>query len=306
MDPQPQPLVIFFADIAGSTRLYEQLGDVAAHECVVESLDELSSHIERNDGRVVEIIGDEVMACFDRPQDALNCACEIQNHFQYFKTSHQQPIKIRIGFHFGPVVLENGHPYGDTVNVASRVASLSQGGQILITGETFNVLPHEMALMCRLYNKVRVKGKSQPLDTREVVWDQADATSIYVPRKNVVDETPALELILEYQGHQIRLTEADTPFLIGRGEFCNLVVPSDTASRSHARIDGRFGQLIMVDHSTNGTYICKEGGMRAADGLELHLHHKEWTLSGKGLISLGKPSATDDPMVIRYRVESQR
>lgn len=300
MSTQPQDLIIFFADVAGSTRLYEKLGDVIAHECIVEALSNVTAFVEKNDGVVVEIIGDEVMAYFDHPKKAFTSSCDIQSFFQHFRTSHGHDLSMRIGFHLGSVELDAGHPFGDTVNVASRVSSKAQAGQILTTSETVEWLPPEMASMCRIYNRVRVKGKSEPLDMREIVWNQADATSIYAPARRLDNDAPRAEVILSYLGRKMTVRESTTPFLIGRGEHCNLVVNSDTASRSHARIEARFGELVVIDHSTNGTYITTVDGKRQHDGIDLHLHHREWTLVGSGKISLGKPAKSDDSSIIEF------
>ncbi|PCJ46578.1 MAG: hypothetical protein COA99_02565 [Moraxellaceae bacterium] len=293
-------LVIFFADVAGSTRLYETLGDIEAHDCIVESLSHISKYVRQHKGAVVEVIGDEVMAYFETSVDAVSCACDIQQHFSFTPTSKGHKINIRIGFYKGPVELDNGHPFGDTINVAARVTSLAQGGQTMTTADTVEGLPEDKMDLCRPYNKVKVKGKSEAIDTVEVVWDLDDATSLFAPVKasQVIEE--AAELRLQISGRTVVVREQNTPFIIGRGDSSNLVVPSETASRSHARIECRYGELVLTDHSTNGTYVITHPGKRAFDGLDMHLHHREWTMQGSGLISLGRPTDGSDPICISF------
>jgi class 3 adenylate cyclase len=295
-------LAILFADIAGSTRLYEKLGDVIAHECVIQSLDHVSSIVGKHGGVVVEIVGDEIMCYFASIAAACRCACDVQSAFEHFRTSHGHTIGLRIGFHAGQTKLDFGHPFGDTVNVAARVSALAHSGQILTTEDTTRWLPPELQAMCRLYNRVHVKGKTEPLDMREVIWNQDDATSIFSPStQGRLAQAPEPEIELCYNGRQLRLSEAAMPFLIGRGEHCNLIVPSDTASRSHARLEARFGEFVLIDHSTNGTYIKTEPGKRNDDGLDIHLHHREWTVTGNGEICLGRPIRSGDPSIITFR-----
>ncbi len=293
-------LVIFFADVAGSTRLYETLGDKDAHECIVESLNSISKYVRENNGVVAEIIGDEVMAYFETSIDASNCACDIQQFFAFTPTSKGHKINIRIGFHKGPVEMDKGHPYGDTVNVASRVASLAQGGQSITTTESVSDLPSSKKSLCRPFTRVKVKGKSDPIDTVEVVWDMDDATSLFAPIKAPETFDELAEIELTFNGKTVSVMERNTPFIIGRGDHCNLVVPSETASRSHARIESRYGELVLVDHSTNGTYVITHPGKRAYDGLDMHLHHREWTMVGNGMINLGKPVDQTDPICISF------
>ncbi len=301
---QPSELTIFFADVAGSTHLYETLGDVIAHECIVESLGHISHFVRSSNGIVVEIIGDEIMAYFTDPEEAISCACNIQQHFNASTTSHKRRISVRIGFHKGQVALDKGHPFGDTVNVASRVASLALGGQIMTTDDTISDLPPEFSLICRPFGTVRVKGKSKPLATRKVIWNQSDATVIVATERKAERRPPATGIEINYQGQKLLVREGNTPFLIGRGDHCNLVVQSKTTSRSHARIEARSGELVIVDHSTNGTYVITDPGKRAYDGLDMCLHHMEWTMAGHGKISLGRPVSASDEKTIEFRVSS--
>lgn len=297
-------LVIFFADVAGSTRLYETLGDSVAHECVVESLNSISRYVREHKGVVAEIIGDEVMAYFESSEDAANCACDIQQYFAFTPTSKGHKINIRVGFHRGPVQLDKGHPFGDTVNVASRVASLAQGGQSITTAETIADFPDAKKDLCRPFTRVKVKGKSESIDTVEIVWDLDDATSLFAPIKPPEQFEEFAEVELIFNGRRFSVREQNTPFIIGRGDHSNLMVPSETASRSHARIESRYGELVLVDHSTNGTYAITHPGKRAYDGLDMHLHHREWTIVGTGLISLGKPVSSTDQSCISFTAKS--
>lgn len=303
MSTDHQQLAILFADIAGSTRLYEKLGDVIAHECVVQSLEAVSRVVGGYKGVVVEIIGDELMCYFESTAAACHAACAIQSEFEDFRTTHGHTIGLRIGFHAGPTKLDFGHPFGDTVNVAARVAAMAHSGQILTTEDTVRQMPPELQNLCRVYNRVHVKGKSEPLDMREVIWNKDDATSIFTPaNRGRAADTPSPEIELICNGKSLRLREASMPFLIGRGEHCNLVVASDTASRSHARLEARFGEFVLIDHSTNGTYIKTEPGKRTDDGLDFHLHHREWTVAGNGEICLGRPIRAGDLSIISFRI----
>ena len=300
----PKNLVIFFADIAGSTRLYEQLGDVEAHECVVESLRAISGKVKSQGGVVVEIIGDEVMAYFSDSNAAIQCACDIQTYFSSSTTSHGHSIFVRIGFYRGDVQLDKGHPYGDTVNTAARMASLAQGGQIISTQGSVSGVDPDLAEKCRPFSEMKVKGKSEALDVVEIVWNEDDATSIFIPTK-VPERKPQTGILTLIHGtKKLQLSDRNTPFVIGRGEHCNLVLPIDTASRSHLRIEARLGEFVIIDHSTNGTYITTPPGKRAHDGLDMRLHHREWTMVGTGKISLGKPVGSAGQNAIAFSLES--
>ena len=298
---KPSHLVIFFADVAGSTHLYETLGDTVAHECVVESLGQISAKIKQHYGVVVEVIGDEIMAYFETSLNAVNCAGAIQKHFKLNETSHGHKINVRIGFHQGPIELDKGHPYGDTVNIAARTASLAQGGQTVTTAESVEDLPQQTKSLCRPFGRIEVKGKSRPLDAMEVIWSLDDATRVFAPARMPGPSEREMALILGFCGKETLVRKEMTPFFFGRDHSSNLIVTAETASRSHAKILCRYGEFVFVDTSTNGTYITTDPGDHVYSGMEMHLHHREWYMIGGGTMSLGRPISDDDPFLITFQ-----
>src|SRR5215469_10715084 len=128
-------LAILFADVVGSTRLYEQMGDLRARDMVAICIDVMRSATEQRQGTVIKTMGDEVMATFPSADEALNAAAQMQ---QQISTHAQlkvdgQPVAIRIGCHFGPVVLESRDVFGSTVHTANRMTSQAKAGQIITT-----------------------------------------------------------------------------------------------------------------------------------------------------------------------------
>ena len=93
---------------------------------------------------------------------------------------------------------------------------------------------------------------------------------------------------------KLQITDRNTPFVIGRGEHCNLVLPIDTASRTHLRIEARLGEFVIVDHSTNGTFI------KSQNGKEVYIHGEDYPLTGSGFISLGESTALDNDHLIYF------
>src|SRR5688572_344265 len=118
-------LAILFADVVGSTRLYELMGDLRARDMVATCIDVMRSATEQHQGTVIKTMGDEVMATFPTANQAVSAAAQMQRQI----TSHSQlkvdgqPVAIRVGCHFGPVVLENRDVFGATVHTANRMTS---------------------------------------------------------------------------------------------------------------------------------------------------------------------------------------
>jgi adenylate cyclase len=297
-----QQHVVFFADISGSTRLYETAGDVVAHQCIKESLARMSDEIVRHKGRVVETIGDELLAIFLTPLDAANCAAGIQADFKHQPTSTGHRIGIRIGFHYGPVEYdENNHPFGDSINTAARVVALAQAGQVVITDHSVKDIGSSLPYWFRTFSTTHVKGKAEPLTTVELVWDHDEATSIFDRTgRNEAPTAKKLVYQLEFQGRTIVLDGTRTPITVGRDAQCDIIVNSEMSSRLHAKIEHRWGEWVLIDHSTNGTYAVVSPGPKLPEGLNLRLHRREWVIQGNGCIGFGQPPSKDPQLAVSF------
>src|SRR5271169_4448519 len=104
MPPVSQDLAMLFADVSGSTALYEKLGDQEALATIDAVLTELKKSIAIQQGRVVKTIGDEVMAALPSANSAMQAACDMQNRVAAIPTKDGVKLAIRVGFHFGPVI----------------------------------------------------------------------------------------------------------------------------------------------------------------------------------------------------------
>src|SRR5579863_9812582 len=113
-------LAILFADVVGSTRLFEVMGDLRARDMVTACVDVMRAATEHHNGSVIKTIGDEVMATFPTADDALNAAGQMQKQIATHNELkvEGQPVAIRIGCHFGPVVLESKDVFGASVHTA--------------------------------------------------------------------------------------------------------------------------------------------------------------------------------------------
>lgn len=297
-----------FADVSGSTQLYERLGDTDAHECISQSLQRIVQHAQRHQGHLVETIGDEAMLMFARVEDATLAAVDMQKHFFSSPVHNGHFIKIRIGYHFGPIEYDEGHPFGDTVNVAARVASLCEASRIIATDATVTDLD-VTEFQLRPYQTARVKGKSRPIRVREVIWDREDATSMVnatqMTQLTQIDSAP-LQVQLYYLGKVYDLMAGQAAFVIGRGNQCDLIIDSNLASRTHAKIEFRWGEVVLIDHSTNGTFVKAQQGKRESDGVSLRLHRRETTLQGVGKIGIGTSiDKASEVNLLGFKVGSQ-
>jgi class 3 adenylate cyclase len=131
-------VTLLFTDLKGSTAMYERLGDLNAYALVREHFALVGATVQRHSGAIVKTIGDAVMAVFSRPTDAVSAALDILGEIEHYNSEHGDPsIILKIGAHCGPSIAvtlnENLDYFGQTVNVAARVQSLAEAGEICIS-----------------------------------------------------------------------------------------------------------------------------------------------------------------------------
>lgn len=289
-------ITVLFADIAGSTRLYDILGDEIAEELISNTLKQLSDIVITYEGDIIKTIGDEIMCRFPEAEQAITAARQM-HEFLDEKTapSRDYKLSIRVGAHQGPVIENKGDIFGDTVNVSARVTSLARAGKTMITGYTYDQLPDTLKENCRHIMQTTVKGKDQPIDVFDVVWEQNDELTCIAG--NNISSLIGDVLTIQYGETTIRLSASTiTSAIIGRGKECDLIIPAPQASREHCKIETKHGKFIFSDHSTNGSYIHH-------NGIELFFRQEKAPLLGGGSISLGEPSANNKSFLLSYSTE---
>src|SRR4051812_27083787 len=117
-------MAVLFADVAGSTKLYDTLGDSLAKKMVDECIGLMREIVARHGGRVVKTIGDEVMCVLPDADSGCLAATDMQIRIMELPAVNNVKRAIRAGFHAGPVIEENLDVFGDTVNLASRMAGV--------------------------------------------------------------------------------------------------------------------------------------------------------------------------------------
>lgn len=279
-----QNFAVMFADVAGSTGLYDRLGDSIASQMIGDAIQLVCELIRQNQGVVVKTIGDEVMCRFPDADSAISCACQIH------ETMDNQPIRngvglmFSIGVHWGTAILEDdGDIFGDVVNLASKVAKLAKARQIITTDTTQRSLTQpELIEKCREMDRMHIKGRSEPVTLYEVMWEPEDTQVMPTIISHSLDLISDKPLTLRYQQYKHVLRPGMPAYTFGRGTQCDQLVASTCASRQHARIENRQGVFFLVDESTNGTYI------KVGDKTAFFLRHQEVPLQGEGVISFGQ------------------
>lgn len=292
-------LAILFADVVGSTKLYEVMGDLKARDMVAICIDVMRTATDKNGGTVIKTMGDEVMSTFPSADEALNAA----NQMQQAISAHPelkvdgQPVSIRIGCHFGPVVLENRDIFGAAVHTANRMTSQAKAGQIITTATMVDRLSPEWRASVRQIDVATLKGRSSEVALFEVMWQPDEVTSMLPAIALNQRDGRKFRLRLRFQGQEIVVDEQRSNITIGRAEDNDFVVKGNLISRLHARIEINRNKFVLIDQSTNGTFV------QSKDGEEAFVRRDSMQIKGEGMIGLGKVPESSSPLSIRFYCE---
>ena len=281
---QERQVAVLFADVSGSTKLYESEGDKAAMEAIARCIDQLRQTVESSGGRVVKTIGDEVMAVFPTADAAAYAASNMQYAIDALPLVGATKLGVRIGFHCGAVIQNDDDIFGDTVNLASRLVEQAGRSQIIISRETSDRLGPVFRGFKRPLYPIHVKGKTEEVELWELIWRHADDVTMSTATPRNANPKP-LVLRLNYRDVEIiRRREGDS-ITMGRAPDCGIVIADNSASREHCTIERRQDKFVLSDQSTNGTYVSADGGT------EILLRREELRLGEHGWITFGQPRA---------------
>ena len=140
---QIRDLTYLFTDLSDSTAMYDEIGDANAYNLVRLHFDTLVTAIARNSGAVVKTIGDAIMATFVTPVDAVRAAIASLSALKDFNQTNSSKLILKIGIHRGhsiAVSLNDQIDYfGQSVNIAARVQQLAGPGEIVLSGDVYEM-----------------------------------------------------------------------------------------------------------------------------------------------------------------------
>ncbi len=296
-------LAILFADVVGSTQLYDLLGDDRARETVQQCLRVMKQATEQYGGTVIKTMGDEVMSTFPSADDALSASSQMQQRITntILIDTNDTHVSIRIGCHFGPVVAEDRDIFGAAVHTANRMTSQAKAGQILTTSALVEQLTPQWKALVRQIDVATPKGQSDEVAVFEVLWQPEEATNMLPSIDPAARPVfAASRLRLRFKGEELLVGDSGkVAITMGRADDNDVVIKGNLISRVHARIDAARNRFVLIDESTNGTFIQQDAGE------ELYVRRDSTVLTGSGIISMGRVAARGTPLAIEYHVEDQ-
>ncbi len=290
-------VAILFADVVGSTQLYDKFGDTKASETVALCLDVMKDATYQYNGTVIKTIGDEVMSTFNTVDDAMGAAVMMQSRItSEAKKVEDIPVSIRIGCHYGPVVQEQNDIFGAAVHTANRMTSQAKSRQIVVSGSTVDHMSPELRNQARQIDVATVRGRIDEVALFELVWQPDEATNM-LPTIEWDSSTArkASKLLLNFRDKTVEVSDKRKSINMGRAEDNDLVVKGNLISRIHAKIEMRRGKFMLVDQSTNGTFL------QNVQGHEKFVRRDSTELDEEGTIGLGRAEPPGSPLAIYYK-----
>jgi len=292
---------ILFADLRGSTSLYEKLGNPEATAVVTHTVALLARIVGSRGGHVVKTLGDGLMAMFESPSSAVAAADEMHESLERIgsstPSSRVAALKLQVGLAHGEVVEMSGDYFGDAVNVAARLLDHAGDNETLATSTVLEGLSDSERTRFRSLDRMQLRGRVEPVHVHllEAVRRFGDTAATAFGDIAPAAEPEGIRLVWldlnrVYAGPSL-------PVVLGRSPQATYCIDDTRVSRSHARIDWHGGTFQLTDLSYNGTYVRFDH-----DPEIISLRRGTCTLHGSGTIGLGAPPTEAVSLSVRFEV----
>ena len=285
-----EKFTVVFADLTGSTGVFESLGNAKATQAITRLTQWIGEVCKSHRGHVVKYLGDGVLILFKESKNAIEAATELQqvHHNRIRKWPEPLKMRLQIGMARGGVVEHDADCYGDAVNVASRLSDLSGPDQILASDTVIQQLPDNSIVRSRCMGEIPIRGRTESCLVHRIEWQTEVLSEVFtmpaslmsLPRGQSVIE-PAF-IVLSWLDINISFSSNELPVFLGRDTSAQFVVQDPRVSRKHAQIEWRDGKFYLEDISSYGTWV------RFSDNsITIALRRQECVLLQDGEMALG-------------------
>ena len=256
-------LTVVFADLTGSTGVFEALGNVKATRAITQLTRWIGSVCEAHSGHVVKYLGDGVLIVFRESVHAIEAASELQQTHHHRIINWPAPLRMRlqVGMARGDVIEQNSDCYGDAVNLASRLSDLSGSEQILASDSVIRHVPETYQLRARCLGPMLIRGRNESCVVHRVEWQDEMPSEVFTMPASLTSlaqshgSAKPASIELSWLDFSTRFTVAKLPVFLGRDADAQFVLKDPRVSRKHAVIESRDGRLYLKDMSSYGTWV---------------------------------------------------
>ena len=298
--PQAVTCTVLFADLRGSTALYERMGNAAAASLVTESVRVVCRIVESHGGEIIKTLGDGLMAVCARAVDAVQAAEEVHESLERITDTRidtrQPALRIQIALAYGEIIRVGGDCFGDAVNVSARLLDHAGDNETLATLQTLEDLTDSVRERFRRLERLHLRGRTEPVE----VWRLENRRMNDAMSTMFGDSVPTTVpegLRLDCDGVARVYTSRNLPIIIGRSHDAAYCIDDTRVSRLHARIEWSAGNFHITDLSSNGTFV--RFGRQAEI---VTLRRGTCTLHGHGTLCLGVNPEQDEAPQVNFEV----
>lgn len=291
---------VLFADLRGSTSLYEEMGNANATLLVTRSVSAIAETVAPSGGVLIKTLGDGLMAVFDSATGAVQAASDMHACIERASAPTRrwrgaQParaLKLQVAVALGEIAEVAGDVFGDAVNVAARLLDHAGDGETLITAQAHQSLPTRQKNRFRDLDWMHLRGRADPVNVFVLGGTPRDTGAATQFEDAESPQPDPGGIRLTWDGKAQVLTPRQCPVVLGRSPQSLYLLHDPRVSRLHARIDWHGGSFHLTDLSYNGSFVRFEQGPVVA------LRRTQCTLHGRGEIGLsGAPSTVAIPTV---------
>ena len=262
LDKFRREITVMFTDIRGSTSYFETYGDIEGVMMVHQTTELIRRELEKHHGNFVKTIGDAVMATFDDCKDAVEASIAMHQSLRHHNAMKPENKRtpIRIGLNYGPGIVKSSDVFGDVVNVASRVESVAQAEQIIISKSVNQKVAPLGLFRLRFLGQFALKGKEGPSDLFEVVWDEEKAAKPVTAHTVMTGaaglKLPKFKLLQVSGGGKGRSWDLKGKQVTMGQSSGDIAFPDDPRmAPAHARLTADVGQFYVEDLSNRGIFL---------------------------------------------------
>jgi adenylate cyclase len=255
---------VLFAEVSGRDEFVRAAGFVMGWQGIAECVDRLQRTARSSGGRVVKVIGPELMTLFDTPDAAAGAASRMHAAVNALPPVSGTKLSVKVGYHAGPVIEGNDDLLGDTVKLVQALLRQTRAGQTMTTPQTAQLLNKQSRSYAGQVCSIPLAGGANR------------------------EEPHARRMLrLSYGSDSVICGPDNKAVVVGRDPRCGLVTATAFSSRRHCTVYWGPDGLKIRDHSSYGTFLTNQGG----EELTL-LYGQEAPLATRGVVSLGCPRAS--------------
>jgi class 3 adenylate cyclase/pSer/pThr/pTyr-binding forkhead associated (FHA) protein len=279
-------VAVMFTDIVGSTRFFEEFGDVAGLVYVHKCIDMLSPVAEKHGGTICKTIGDALMTYFEDPVHAVHSAVEMQRTLEAYNAHQQEQerIHVRIGMNYGMGMIKEKDVFGDVVNTAARIQTLAKVDGIYVSASRDERTTLENSLRkadipFQKATEAEVKGKAEKIAAFEILWHEMKGGAV-----EVVPLAPQMAGRVDVAKASVPPISRPTAVL-GVSPVARLAKPRLRYSLVVVRPDGSLGEERKLEKAVV-TLGRVDGDILFPDDPLVSRRHARFTLSDDGALAV--------------------